>query len=115
MEFCQALVSAASMVAGSAERSGRLASRLSRFWRDATAAWKVCGSWCRFGPHWLTSLTAATMELRSVTLCARSPARLWAACCCAGWAVGEEAGAEADEDVVPPGGTGLAGPGAGPR
>jgi hypothetical protein len=46
------------------------------------AFWKVCASWPRFGPHPLTSLTAFTMELRSVTLCASRAERLSAACCC---------------------------------
>jgi hypothetical protein len=44
------------------------------------ALWNICGSWFNEGPHWFTSLTAALMELRSATLCLRSPARLVAAC-----------------------------------
>ena len=44
----------------------------------------VWASWLRVVPHWLTSLTEPAMALRSVTLWARSAARAFAACCCAG-------------------------------
>ena len=65
------------------------------------ALWNVCGSWLRFEPQVLTSFTAATMALRSLTLCDSSPARFWAACSWVGSA-GDEVAAvgETGADVV---------------
>src|SRR4029077_15037412 len=65
------------------------------------ALWNVCESWFRFDPQLLTSLTAATMALRSLTLCESSPARFWAACSWVGSTDDEaEAEGETGADVV---------------